>query len=240
MQVIAAGDIGDVVPGFDLAAAIADVCALAQWNDGAQGLRDGDIVVVTSKVVSKAEGRIVSFSSPEERAAIIEKESVRIVARRGPTTIVETHHGLILAAAGVDESNTDPGTLVLLPTDPDASARALRASLSRRVGVVITDTMGRAWRLGITEHAIGMAGVTPLLDVRGQSDHTGRPLSRTIIGVGDQIAAAAGLVVEKAARRPVTIIRGLDHFVIDHDGPGARALIRPSDEDMFREGYRDR
>jgi|HubBroStandDraft_1064217.scaffolds.fasta_scaffold09512_4 coenzyme F420-0:L-glutamate ligase/coenzyme F420-1:gamma-L-glutamate ligase len=220
----------EVAAGADLAALIADA---------ASDLRDGDILVVTSKIVSKAEGRVVAL--PREQA--IEAETARVVARRGATTIAQTRHGLVLAAAGVDESNTAPGTVVLLPEDPDESARRLRKALQARtgrtVGVVITDTMGRPWRAGQTDNAIGAAGVLPVRDYRGEADTFGNILEVTVAAVADEIAAAADLVKGKSAGVPVAVVRGLADLVTEPDGPGARALIRPAEEDMFRYGSAD-
>ncbi len=220
----------EISPGADLAGLICDA---------APGLRDGDIVVVTSKIISKAEGRVIR--ADRERA--IDAETVRVVARRGPTRIVETRHGLVLAAAGVDSSNTAPGTVVLLPEDPDGSARRLRKAIGERrgisVGVVITDTMGRPWRIGQTDAAIGAAGLAPLRDHRGQADTFGNPMEVTIAAVADEIAAAADLVKGKTAQVPVAIVRGLAGLVTRSDGPGAAALVRPAAEDMFRLGAAD-
>ena len=185
--------------------------------------------MVTSKIVSKAEGRVIRA----DREQAIDAEAVRVVARRGPTRIVETRHGLVLAAAGVDSSNTAPGTVVLLPEDPDGSARRLRKALSERrgvsVGVVITDTMGRPWRTGQTDAAIGVAGLAPLRDYRGQPDTFGSLLEVTVAAVADEIAAAADLVKGKTAQVPAAIVRGLAELVTGSDGPGAAALIRPAD-----------
>jgi coenzyme F420-0:L-glutamate ligase / coenzyme F420-1:gamma-L-glutamate ligase len=220
----------EVAAGADLAALIAGA---------APDLRDGDILVVTSKVVSKAEGRVVTM--PREQA--IEAETARVVARRGPTTIAQTRHGFVLAAAGVDESNTAPGTVVLLPEDPDESARRLRKALhartGRSLGVIITDTMGRPWRNGQTDNAVGAAGVIPARDYRGETDTFGNILEVTVAAVADEIAAAADLVKGKSARVPVAVVRGVAHLVTGRDGPGAQALIRPADEDMFRFGSAD-
>ena len=220
----------EVAAGSDLAALIAAA---------APDLRDGDILVVTSKIVSKAEGRVVA--TPREQA--IEAETARVVARRGATTIAQTRHGLVLAAAGVDESNTAPGTVVLLPEDPDESARRLRKALhvrtGRTIGVVITDTMGRPWRAGQTDNAIGAAGVTPVRDYRGEADTFGNILEVTVAAVADEIAAAADLVKGKSTGVPVAVVRGLTSLVTDQDGPGARELIRPAEEDMFRFGSAD-
>ncbi len=232
-------------------------------------LADGDILVVTSKIISKAEGRVVSADREDAIAA----ETVRVVARRGATTIAQTRHGLVLAAAGVDRSNTAPGTVVLLPEDPDGSARRLRKSIgdltSANIGVLITDTMGRPWRNGQTDVAIGAAGVLPLLDHRGQADSFGNLLEVTVAAVADEIASAAELVKGKTDQVPVAVVRGLPELVIaagagpagrgpdsvgpqsptlaaetdrasfGGDGPGAAALIRPAAEDMFRLGAAD-
>ena len=220
----------EITSGADLAALIADA---------APDLRDGDILVVTSKIVSKAEGRMVTAS----REQAIEAETARVVARRGATRIAQTRHGLDLAAAGVDESNTAPGTVVLLPEDPDESARRLRKALhartARTVGVVISDTMGRPWRAGQTDNAIGAAGVRPVRDYRGEADTFGNILEVTVAAVADEIAAAADLVKGKSRGVPVAVVRGLDGLVTEQDGPGARELIRPAEEDMFRFGSAD-
>src|SRR5690606_19524111 len=204
------------------------------------GLRDGDIVVVTSKIVSKAEGRIRVAS---ERAEAIAEETERVVARRGDTVIAQTRHGLVMAAAGVDASNTESGTVLLLPEDPDASARRIRAGLRERlgvhVGVIVSDTFGRPWRIGLTDVAIGAAGVRPLDDYRGRTDPYGNPLAVTVTALADEIAAAAELVKGKLAGVPVAVVRGLSSLVTTEDGPGARSLIRPAEEDLFRWGSRD-
>ncbi len=223
----------EIKAGDDLAMMIADA-ALA-----GPGLHDGDILVITSKIVSKAEDRVVA----EDREAAIDAETVRVVARRGLTRISQTRHGLVLAAAGVDASNTAPGTVVLLPVDPDNSARRLRKAVGdrsgARLGVLITDTMGRPWRAGQTDAAIGAAGIAPLRDLRGQADTFGNLLEVTVAAVADEIAAAADLVKLKTAGVPVAIVRGLGDLVTDEAGPGAAAMIRPADEDMFRLGAAD-
>jgi coenzyme F420-0:L-glutamate ligase / coenzyme F420-1:gamma-L-glutamate ligase len=228
----------EVTAGDDLAALIA-AAALS-----GPGLVDGDILVITSKIVSKAEGRVVR----SDRESAIDAETVRVVARRGPTRISQTRHGLVLAAAGVDEANTEPGTVVLLPVDPDGSARRLRKAISarasqhgsgRQLGVIITDTMGRPWRAGQTDTAIGAAGLIPIRDHRGQADSFGNVLEVTMAAVADEIAAAADLVKRKTTQIPVAIVRGLGELVTDADGPGAAALIRPAGDDMFRLGAAD-
>ncbi|HXF19840.1 MAG TPA: coenzyme F420-0:L-glutamate ligase, partial [Streptosporangiaceae bacterium] len=225
------------VPGLPEIGAGDDLAGLIA--DAAPGLADGDIVVITSKVVSKSEGRVIQA----DRDKAIDAETARVVAQRGPTRIVQTRHGLVLAAAGVDDSNTAPGTVALLPEDPDDSARRIRAGLRGRravtVGVVITDTLGRPWRNGQADAAIGAAGLLPLCDYRGQADTFGRPLEVTVTAVADEVAAAADLVKGKLSGIPVAIVRGRADLVTDADGPGAQALIRPADEDMFRYGSAD-
>ncbi|MFI0733000.1 coenzyme F420-0:L-glutamate ligase [Streptomyces sp. NPDC021225] len=245
--------IPEVRPGDDLAKLIAEAAAA----EGLPGLADGDVLLVTSKIVSKAEGRIVQA---EDREAAIDAEAVRIVARRGRTRIVETRHGLVMAAAGVDASNTPAGTVLLLPEDPDASARRLRAglrdALGVEVGIVVTDTFGRPWRSGVTDVAIGAAGVRVLEDLRGGTDAHGNALSVTVVATADELAAAGDLVKGKAGGLPVAVVRGLPHVVRpadtanapgEPDAPddpsdpsdpddGARPLIRGAADDMFRLG----
>jgi len=226
------------LPEITRGASLADLIAAAVPD-----LSDGDILVVTSKIISKAEGRVISA----DRDDAIDREAVRVVARRGATTIAQTRHGLVLAAAGVDSSNTAPGTVVLLPEDPDGSARRLRKSIGdltgANIGVLITDTLGRPWRTGQTDAAIGAAGVLPLRDHRGQADSFGNLLEVTVAAVADEIAAAAELVKGKTDQVPVAVVRGLPELVIaadaGSDGPGAAALIRPAAEDMFRLGAAD-
>ncbi|WP_053723758.1 coenzyme F420-0:L-glutamate ligase [Streptomyces sp. WM6378] len=198
------------------------------------GLADGDILLVTSKIVSKAEGRITEAA---DREAAIDAETVRVVARRGTLRIVENRQGLIMAAAGVDASNTPAGTVLLLPEDPDASAAAIRAglrdALGVEVGVIVTDTFGRPWRNGLTDVAIGASGVRVLDDLRGGTDAHGNPLSATVISLADELAAAGDLVKGKAGGLPVAVVRGLGHLA----GEGsAREMVRASVDDMFRLG----
>ena len=227
--------IPEVAAGDDLAELL-----LAGSVDGlpvAEGLRDGDILLVTSKIMSKAEGRIVRA---DDREAAIDAETVRVVARRGRTRIVENRQGLVMAAAGVDASNTPSGTVLLLPEDPDASARGLRKRLREltgaRVGVVVTDTFGRPWRNGLTDVAIGAAGLDVLEDHRGRTDSHGNELALTVTAVADELAAAADLVKGKATGCPVAVVRGLGHLVTEEDGTGVRQLIRNAAEDLFRLG----
>ncbi|WP_327290871.1 coenzyme F420-0:L-glutamate ligase [Streptomyces sp. NBC_01198] len=232
-EVFAPEGIGEVQPGADLGKLIAAT--------GVE-LADGDVLLVTSKIVSKAEGRLIRA---DDREAAIDAEAVRLVARRGPTRIVETRHGFVMAAAGVDASNTAPGTVLLLPEDPDGSARRIRAALRDdlgvNVGVVVTDTFGRPWREGLTDVAIGAAGVAVLDDLRGGQDSHGNPLQMTVTATADELAAAGDLVKGKATGRPVAVVRGLPGVVLPRDtddaaDPGARALVRRAADDMFRLG----
>ena len=230
MQIWAVEGIPEVVAGDDIAAMILEGATL----------EDGDFVVVTSKIVSKAEGR---FVKAEDREDAITSQTVRVVATRGKTRIVENPLGLVMAAAGVDGSNTPDGTVLLLPEDPDKSADQIRRDLKKNVGVIISDTIGRPWRQGVTDIAIGAAGIQVLDDLRGTVDAGGKPLEGTIVALADELAAAADLVRGKANNLPVAVIRGMGHLL----GEGAaRELIRPANEDMFRlgsteawdEGYR--
>ncbi|MGF1344805.1 coenzyme F420-0:L-glutamate ligase [Streptomyces flavovirens] len=221
--------IGEVRAGDDLAKLIAAT---------EPGLVDGDVLLVTSKIVSKAEGRIVEAT---DREAAIDAETVRVVARRGTLRIVENRQGLVMAAAGVDASNTPAGTVLLLPEDPDASARAirdgLRDALGVEVGVVVTDTFGRPWRNGLTDVAIGAAGVRVLDDLRGGTDEHGNPLSATVVATADELASAGDLVKGKASGLPVAVVRGLAHVVAPgEETDGARAMVRVAADDMFRLG----
>ncbi len=236
LRVWAPAGLAEVRPGDDLARLVGDVLAAAG------GVMDGDVVAVTSKVVSKAEGRVLAAV---DREAAITDQTVRVVATRArpglpPLRIVENPQGLVMAAAGVDASNTPDGTVLLLPQDPDASARGLRAALAARFGVrlavVVTDTAGRPWREGLVDIAIGAAGLEVLDDLRGSVDAHGRPLTVTVTAVADEVAAATELVRGKSAGLPVAVVRGLGRYVTDDDGPGARALVRPPEADLFREG----
>jgi coenzyme F420-0:L-glutamate ligase/coenzyme F420-1:gamma-L-glutamate ligase len=228
----------EVHPGDDL---VALLVTLFEAAPPGRALVADDIVLVTSKIVSKAEGRVVAATDREQA---ITDETVRVVATRehpgGVTRIVENRLGLVMAAAGVDASNTADGTVLLLPVDPDASARRLRAGLQERFGVrlavVITDTAGRPWRLGQTDIAIGAAGLVVLDDLRGTTDTYGRTLEVTLAAVADEVAAAAELVKGKATGRPVAVVRGLARLVAAEDGPGARSLVRTGPDDMFATG----
>jgi coenzyme F420-0:L-glutamate ligase/coenzyme F420-1:gamma-L-glutamate ligase len=231
LGVVAPDGVPEVRPGDDL------VTLLLPLVD----LRDGDVVVVTSKVVSKAEGRIRTGS----REDALPGETARVVARRGATTIVRTHHGLTMAAAGIDASNVATGNVVLLPEDPDASARSLRSEILRRaganVGVVVTDTAGRAWREGQTDIAIGAAGLLVLENYTGRTDGHGNELAVTAPAVADEIAGLSELVQGKLRGRPFAVVRGRADLVLPpgEDGSGARALIRPEGADLFGYGARE-
>lgn len=237
LRVFALTGIGEIAAGDDLASIIAAAAG--------DGLRDGDILAVTSKIVSKAEGRQVAAADREQA---ITDETLRVVATRahpgGVTRIVENRQGLVMAAAGVDASNTPDGIVLLLPVDPDSSARTLCNELRRRtgltLGVLLTDTAGRPWRDGQTDIAIGAAGVAVLDDLRGTTDAGGRRLDVTVAAVADEIAAAADLVKGKTSGNPVAVVRGLGRFVTDvrgeDEGSGAKRLQRASAHDMFRLG----
>lgn len=231
LEVSAPEGLGEVAAGTDLAA----------WLAPALDLRDGDVVVVTSKVVSKAEGRV----RPGDREEALADETARVVARRGPTTIVRHHLGLTMAAAGIDASNVAFGHIALLPIDPDGSARRIRAGLrsltGANVGVVVTDTAGRAWREGQTDIAIGCAGLRPLEEYAGRLDGYGNELAVTAPAVADEIASAAELAQGKLAGRPCAVLRGRADLVLgpDDDGPGAVALVRPEGGDLFGYGSRE-
>ncbi|MEA2480795.1 MAG: coenzyme F420-0:L-glutamate ligase / coenzyme F420:gamma-L-glutamate ligase [Thermoleophilaceae bacterium] len=246
MHAAAIPGLPEVRPGDDLAALLAERVSL----------RDGDVLVVAHKVVSKAEGRIVALQGvrPSERALelaelhgkdprhvqVVLDESAEVLRATRGVLICRTHHGFVCANAGVDASNVaDEETVVLLPTDPDGSARSLRAALragadDARIAVVITDSFGRAWRHGQADVAIGIAGLAPLEDWRGRADAAGLELRATWIAVADEAAATADLVRAKDSREPAVILRGLERHVTEEDGPGAAALVRPVDEDLFR------
>ena len=233
LEILAVHGIPEVLPGDDLATLIAT---------HAPGLRDGDVIVVTSKIVSKAEGQQLDV----EREAAIDAQTVRVVARRGDTRIVQTRHGFVMAAAGVDASNVTKGSVVVLPVDSDASARRIRTGLRDRigvnVGVVVSDTFGRPWRVGVTDVAIGVAGITPLDDLRGTVDPYGNELQVTLTCTVDEIAAAADLVKGKLNGVPVAIVRGLAVVQAATESladKGISQVVRNADDDMFSLGTRD-
>ncbi len=233
ITIFAVDGLPEIHPGDDLAALLGDALVGT--------LEDGDILVITSKVVSKAEGRLITANDREDA---ITSETRRLVASRtsahGTTRIVETHLGLVMAAAGVDASNVPDGTIALLPVDPDASAKhlatALRARFGLAIGVILSDTFGRPWRDGQTDVAIGAAGLHVVDDLRGSTDSQGRTLEVTVPAIADEIAAAADLVKGKARGRPVAVVRGLARFVTELDAVGASRLIRVAELDMFRLG----
>lgn len=247
LAAVAVEGLPEVAAGDDLAALIAAA---------APPLRDSDVVVVAHKVVSKAEGRVRALADvvpgaraselaaahgkdPRQVQVVLDETTELLRAERG-VLICVTRHGFVCANAGVDASNAVADTLILLPTDPDASARALRARLRELTGaapaVVVTDSFGRAWRHGQTDVAIGVAGLAPLEDWRGRADSVGRALHATWIALADQVAGAADLARGKDSRQPVVVVSGLERHVLapDEDGPGAAALLRTADEDLFR------
>jgi coenzyme F420-0:L-glutamate ligase/coenzyme F420-1:gamma-L-glutamate ligase len=230
LQVLPLLGIGQVRPGDEISEILAG---------GLEPIppQDGDVLVVTHKIVSKAEGRVVEVVGDEEafKRTVVESEAVSIVRRRGDLIIAETKHGFICANAGVDRSNAEPGTMILLPQDPDRSAHRIRTRLERRLGVdlpvIISDTFGRPWRRGLTDIAIGISGLPAVVDLKGTTDWTGRELQVTEIAIADEIASAADLVMGKAAGIPAALVRG-------YDGPRGqgrgRDLVRPAEEDLFR------
>jgi len=244
LLIVPVDGMGEIRTGDDLADLLAErLVGPADGDGGAPvitgGLADGDVVVVTQKVVSKAEGRIVAIDTddPEAKMALVESESVRIVRRRGDLVISETRHGFICANAGVDLSNVEAGTAALLPVDPDRSARRIRQGLAHRhgvtVGVIISDTFGRTWRRGVTDVAIGLAGVAGVVDLRGTPDATGRMLDATEVCVADELAGAAELVMGKDRGIPAAVLRGVDPRWL-RQASVAEEIVRPPDEDLFR------
>ena len=244
VRILALAGLPELTPEHDLGA------LLARAADEVDGLEDGDVVVVAQKAVSKVEGRVVELATVEPSARALElagregdprhmevilRESREVLRSRPPLVIAETHHGFVCASAGVDASNAPADeVLVLLPVDPDASARALcerlRVLANRTVGVVVSDSFGRAWRQGTTDVALGVAGITPLRDLRGATDARGRELRSTVIAVADELAGAAELVMGKADGVPAAIVRGLD---LAGAGTG-RELVMPREQDLFR------
>jgi coenzyme F420-0:L-glutamate ligase / coenzyme F420-1:gamma-L-glutamate ligase len=239
IEAFALADLPEIRPGDDLAALLA-----------AHDYEPGDVLVVAHKVVSKAEGALRRLDEvtptpeavrlardhgkdPRHVQVVLDESQLIVRAQRG-VLICRTHHGFVCANAGVDVSNApDAGTVVTLPRDPDASARALRAALPRHPAVVIADSFGRAWRHGQCDVAIGIAGLAPTDDWRGRRDAGGQDLRATVIAIADEAAAAADLVRDKASREPAVVVRGLARHVTDDDGPGAAALVRPPAEDLF-------
>ncbi len=225
IRIIPVEGVPEIVTGDDIALLVVDAI-----GDG--GIEDGDVVVVTQKVVSKAEGRLLPAT---DRDTAIGEESMRILRRSGGMTISETRHGFVCANAGVDASNVEGDHIALLPVDPDASARRIRSRIrhltGRDVGVVISDTFGRAWRLGQTDVAIGVAGIEPFVDYRGTLDVQGRELFATRIAVADEVAGAAELVMGKAERICAAIVRGVP---VTFGRGNATEIVRPPSQDLFR------
>lgn len=226
--------IGEVEPGSQLGDLICDACA----GEPNGPLRDGDVLVVTQKVVSKAEGRLVPIDpdDPLSHKVLVENEAVRIVRRRGDLIITETKHGFVCANSGIDLSNVERGHAALLPIDSDRSARRIRdivrAKLGVTVGVIISDTFGRPWRKGLTDVAIGVAGVAAVHDLRGTPDSLGRVMQVTEVCVADELASAAELVMGKSSGIPVAVIRGVDPEWLRESSIGE--IVRPASEDLFR------
>jgi coenzyme F420-0:L-glutamate ligase / coenzyme F420-1:gamma-L-glutamate ligase len=237
VQIFPIAGLGEVTPGTDLVALIA--AAVAPSAPDGPALAVGDVVVVTQKIVSKAEGRLVELdhSDPEAKLALVRQESVRVLRQRGDLIISETTHGFICANAGVDLSNVDDGTAALLPEDSDRSARRIRAGLENALGitlgVIISDTFGRPWRRGVTDVAIGCAGVAAVVDLKGTVDARGRELVATEICVADELASAAELVMGKDRGVPVAVVRGVPAEWLRTASVRAE-VIRPPDEDLFR------
>jgi coenzyme F420-0:L-glutamate ligase/coenzyme F420-1:gamma-L-glutamate ligase len=229
LRILPVEGIGEVARRDDLATLIA----------AAVELHDHDVVVVTQKIVSKSEGAIVEIDAtdPDAHRPLVERESVRILRRRGDLVISETRHGFVCANAGIDLSNTARGTAALLPEDPDRSARRIRDGLRHRAGVevavIVSDTFGRTWRRGVTDVAIGSSGIRPILDLRGTTDAYGRELQVTEVAIVDELAAAAELVMGKATGVPVAVIRGVDQEWFG-SGSVVRDVVRAPAEDLFR------
>jgi len=234
LAIYAVRGVGEVTAGANLA----DLLAEAATASGGPGILDGDVIVVTSKVVSKAEGQVVALDdAPDAKVRLVESQSARILRRRGDLLITETTHGFVCANAGIDLSNIDEGMAVLLPEDSDRSARRLRADLRRRlgveIGIVISDTFGRTWRNGVTDVAIGCAGVAGIIDLRGTLDAGGRLLEATEVCVVDELAAAGELVMRKATGIPAVIIRGVASEWL-RDGSVRDEIVRAPGQDLFR------
>lgn len=235
LEVFGIEGIGEIVPGDDLAGIIAAAAA----SDPTTALADGDVLVVTQKIVSKAEDRLVAIDpdDPLSHKPLVERESVRVLRRRGDLVISETTHGFVCANAGIDLSNVERGWAALLPVDPDRSARRIRDGLRHRIGidvaVIVSDTFGRTWRRGVTDVAIGSAGVAPILDLRGTPDALGREMHVTEVALVDEIAAAAELVMGKTTNIPVAVVRGVDRSWL-RDGSVRDEIVRHPTEDLFR------
>ncbi|MCB1030941.1 MAG: coenzyme F420-0:L-glutamate ligase [Acidimicrobiales bacterium] len=234
LTIFGVSGIGEIQPRDDLAGIIATAVA-----DNHGGLQDGDVVVVTQKIVSKAENKLVEVdpTDPLSHKALVEQESVRVLRRRGDLIISETKHGFVCANAGIDLSNVEVGYAALLPDDSDRSARRIRDGIRARAGVevavIVSDTFGRAWRKGVTDIAIGSAGIGPIVDYRGTTDTQGRTLEVTEVAVVDELAGAADLVLGKASGLPVAVIRGVDPTWL-RSGSVRDEIVREPAEDLFR------
>ena len=233
LRIIPVPGVGNIAKGDDLVGVFIEATDAASIS-----LLDTDLVIITSKVVSKSEGQVVAFDGSEEhKVRLVEQEAKRVLRRRGPLRITESHNGFVSANAGIDLSNADEGTAVLLPKDPDRSARRFRSELRRRrnvdVAVIITATFGRVWRNGVTDIALGSAGILPILDLRGTRDANGRQLEATEVAIADEIAGAANLVLGKAKGTPFAIVRGLDPSYFG-DGSISEHMVRSPFDDLFR------
>ncbi len=234
VQIVPVRGVPEVRPGDDLPEHL-----LGGLRASGIALEDGDILAVTQKVVSKSEGRLVPESDGPGRDGWVERETRRVVARRGELVISETRHGFVCANAGVDASNVPEGYVTLLPEDPDESAERIRATLAAasgaRIAVVVTDTFGRPWREGLVNVAIGCAGLPAIVDLRGREDSSGRVLEATVVALADEVAAASGLVIGKSDGVAAALLRGVEPPAWAADAPAA-ALIRDPADDLFREG----
>ena len=235
MEIFGIEGIGEIRAGDDLAAIIHEAASSSPETS----LADGDVVVVTQKIVSKAEDRLVAIdpTDPLSHKPLVERESVRILRRRGDLIISETEHGFVCANAGIDLSNVENGWAALLPVDSDRSARRIRDGLRHRFGVdvavIVSDTFGRTWRRGVTDVAIGCAGVAGVIDLRGTADALGREMQVTEVAIVDELAAAAELVMGKSTNIPVAVIRGADSTWL-RDGSVAEEIVRSPADDLFR------
>ena len=239
LEIFGIEGIPQITRGDDLAGIIADAVTRSVSTSPDNALRNGDVLVVASKIVSKAEGRLepIDPDDPLSHKPLVERESVRIIRRRGELIISETKHGFVCANAGIDMSNVEAGWALLLPEDPDRSARRLRDGLRARAGVevavIVSDTFGRAWRRGLTDVELSCAGIGAILDLRGTVDALGRELHVTEVAVVDELAGAADLAMGKAAGIPVAVVRGVDPSWL-RDGAVRSEIVRRPDEDLFR------
>ena len=235
MEIFGIDGIGEIQPGDDLA----DIIATAAASSPTTQLQNGDVIVVTQKIVSKAENRLVKIdpNDPLSHKPLVEQEAVRVLRRRGDLLLTETTHGFVCANAGIDLSNVESGWAALLPVDPDRSARRIRDGLRHKanaeVAVIISDTFGRTWRRGVTDVAIGSAGILPILDLRGTPDALGREMHVTEVAIVDEIAGAAELVMGKTTNIPVAVVRGVEAHWLG-DGNVKDDIVRHPTDDLFR------